>query len=316
MSDHVPRIIASLKRTLSRMALAGATLFGISALVFCLIHLIPGDPVDVMLGEGASLADRESLRQQLGLTAPLSVQFVRYYTNLAALDLGVSLQTQQPIVELLASRAPYTFALAGVALSFALLLALPLGIWAALRPHRWPDHLSAGFALLGGAFPNFVLGPILIVIFAVQLGWLPIGGADSALSVVLPAATLSLGLAAILSRQLRAALLGVLAEPYLRAATARGLPFSTVLRRHALRNAALPVLTVFGMQLGVLLGGAVITETVFAWPGLGTLTIEAIERRDYPVLQACILFISTTYVVINTLTDLVIAWCDPRIDAA
>jgi peptide/nickel transport system permease protein len=316
MSDQLPRIVASLKRTLSRIALAGVTLFCISALVFCLIHLIPGDPVDVMLGEGASLADRESLRQQLGLTAPLSVQFVNYYTNLAALDLGVSLQTQQPISELLASRAPYTFALAGVALGFALLLALPFGIWAALRPQRWPDQLSAGFALLGGAFPSFVLGPILIVIFAVQLGWLPIGGADSARSVVLPAATLSLGLAAILSRQLRAALLSVLAEPYLRAAIARGLPFATVVRRHALRNAALPVLTVFGMQLGVLLGGAVITETVFAWPGLGTLTIEAIERRDYPVLQACILFISTTYVVINTLTDLASAWCDPRIDAA
>ncbi len=316
MPDHLIRIIVSFKRALSRIAIAGATLFGISALVFCLIHLIPGDPVDVMLGEGASLADRESLRQQLGLSAPLSVQFVHYYLKLAELDLGVSLQTQQPIIELLASRAPYTFALAGVALGFALLLALPFGICAALRPQRWPDHLGAGFALLGGAFPNFVLGPLLIVIFAVQLGWLPIGGADSARSVVLPAATLSLGLAAILSRQLRAALLGVLAEPYLRAATARGLPFSTILRRHVLRNAALPVLTVFGLQLGALLGGAVITETVFAWPGLGTLTIEAIERRDYPVLQACILFISATYVMINTLTDLVSAWCDPRIDSA
>lgn len=316
MPDHLTRIIVSCKRALSRIAIAGATLFGISALVFCLIHLIPGDPVDVMLGEGASLADRESLRQQLGLSAPLSVQFVHYYSKLAELDLGVSLQTQQPIIELLASRAPYTFALAGVALGFALLLALPFGICAALRPQRWPDHLGAGFALLGGAFPNFVLGPLLIVIFAVQLGWLPIGGADSARSVVLPAATLSLGLAAILSRQLRAALLGVLAEPYLRAATARGLPFSTILRRHVLRNAALPVLTVFGLQLGALLGGAVITETVFAWPGLGTLTIEAIERRDYPVLQACILFISATYVMINTLTDLVSAWCDPRIDSA
>ncbi len=316
MPDHLTRIIVSCKRALSRIAIAGATLFGISALVFCLIHLIPGDPVDVMLGEGASLADRESLRQQLGLSAPLSVQFVHYYSKLAELDLGMSLQTQQPIIELLASRAPYTFALAGVALGFALLLALPFGICAALRPQRWPDHLGAGFALLGGAFPNFVLGPLLIVIFAVQLGWLPIGGADSARSVVLPAATLSLGLAAILSRQLRAALLGVLAEPYLRAATARGLPFSTILRRHVLRNAALPVLTVFGLQLGALLGGAVITETVFAWPGLGTLTIEAIERRDYPVLQACILFISATYVMINTLTDLVSAWCDPRIDSA
>lgn len=304
-----------MKRVLLRLAVASATILGISALVFCLVHLIPGDPVDVMLGERATAADRESLRHTLGLDVPLGVQFVRYYTGLAQLDFGVSLQTQQPIAELLASRAPYTAALAGVALGFAVLIALPLGIWSALRPRRLPDHLGAGFALIGGALPSFVLGPILIVIFAVQLGWLPIGGAESPLSVVLPGATLSIGLAAILSRQLRAALLSVLSEPYLRAAAARGLPFSVTLRRHALRNAALPVLTVFGMQLGVLLGGAVITETVFAWPGLGTLTIEAIERRDYPVLQACVLIISTTYVLINTLTDLVCAWCDPRIES-
>lgn len=304
-----------MKRVLTRLALACATILGISALVFGLVHLIPGDPVDALLGERATVADRESLRHALGLDASLTTQFVRYYKGLLHLDLGVSLHTQQPITELLATRAPYTAALAGVALCFALVIALPLGLFAALHERRLPDHVSAGFALIGGALPSFVLGPLLIVIFAVQLGWLPIGGAESPLSVVLPAATLSLGLAAILSRQLRAALLSVLSEPYVRAAAARGLRFHVTLRRHVLRNAALPVLTVFGMQLGALLGGAVITETVFAWPGLGTLTIEAIERRDYPVLQACVLVISTIYVLVNALTDLVCAWCDPRIES-
>lgn len=291
---------------------AFATIFAISVLVFALIHLVPGDPIDVLLGERASTGDRAGLRHALGLDVPLPQQFLAYYGRLAHFDFGVSLHNQQPIGSLLGARAPYTLALASAAFVLAVLLALPLGIGAALWPGRWPDRVGAGFALLGGALPGFVIGPVLIVLFAVQLGWCPIGGAESPRSVILPAMTLALGLAAILARQLRAALLGVLGEPYLRAAAARGLDFPTRLRRHALRNAALPVLTVLGMQLGGLLGGTVITETVFAWPGLGTLTMEAIEHRDYPLLQACVLVVSTIYVVVNALTDAVIAWCDPR----
>ncbi len=290
------------------------TLFGVSLLVFLMMQAIPGDPVDAMLGEQASGADRTALRAALGLDASLPEQLRRYYGGLLVGDWGLSLQTQEPILGTLAARAPGTLLLAGNALVFALLLALPLGIWSALRPGRVPDHFAGLVALIGGAVPGFILGPVLIVVFAVWLGWAPVGGADSHGSVVLPALTLAIGMAAILSRQLRAALLEVLAEPFMRAARARGLGFAAALWRHGLRNAAIPVLTVLGMQLGALLGGAVITETVFAWPGLGTLTVEAIERRDYPLLQGCVLVISAAYVVVNRLTDLLTAWCDPRID--
>jgi len=298
------------------MTRAFATIFGISVLVFCLVHVIPGDPVDALLGERATNADRAGLRHALGLDASLPTQLVRYYARLARFDFGASLQTQQPIAEMLAARAPYTAWLALCALGLAALIAVPLGLWGALRRARWPDRLGAAVAMFGGAVPGFVIGPVLIVVFAVKLGWCPIGGADSPRSVLLPALTLALGLAAILSRQLRAAVLEVLDEPYWRAAAARGLDLPTRVRRHALRNAAIPVLTVFGMQLGVLLGGTVITETVFAWPGLGTLMMEAIERRDYPLLQGCVLLISAVYVIVNALTDLACAWCDPRIESA
>jgi peptide/nickel transport system permease protein len=291
-----------------------ATLLGVSLMVFLLMQAIPGDPVDAMLGERASGADRSALRQALGLDASLPEQLRRYYGGLLAGDWGRSLQTQEPILDMLAARAPGTLLLAGSAVLFALLLALPLGVWSALRPDRLPDHFAGAVALAGGAVPGFILGPVLIVVFAVWLGWAPVGGADTRGSVVLPALTLAIGMAAVLSRQLRAALLEVLREDFMRAARARGLGHAAALWRHGLRNAAIPVLTVLGMQLGALLGGAVITETVFSWPGLGTLTMEAIERRDYPLLQGCVLVISAAYVIINRLTDLITAWCDPRID--
>lgn len=298
----------------ARLSAMLITLFGVSLLVFLMMQAIPGDPVDAMLGEQASGADRTALRAALGLDASLPEQLRRYYGGLFVGDWGVSLQTQEPILGTLAARAPGTLLLAGSALVFAVLFALPLGIWSALRPGRSPDHFAGLFALVGGAVPGFILGPVLIVVFAVWLGWAPVGGADGRGSVVLPALTLAIGMAAILSRQLRAALLEVLAEPFMRAARARGLGFGAALWRHGLRNAAIPVLTVLGMQLGALLGGAVITETVFAWPGLGTLTVEAIERRDYPLLQGCVLVISAAYVIVNRLTDVLTAWCDPRID--
>jgi peptide/nickel transport system permease protein len=297
----------------SRIAAAAATILVLSLLVFLLIHLIPGDPVEAMLGEQASAADRAALREALGLDAPLSRQVAAYYGRLARLDLGTSLYGQQPVASLLRERLPYTCALAGAALSFAILLALPVGIAAARHVGQLPDHFSSWLAVLGGGVPGFVLGPVLLVVFAVQLGWVPIGGADTWSSVLLPAATLGLGLAAALSRQLRAALLAVFAEDYIRAAAARGLRPREIMFRHALRNAALPVLTVLGLQLAGLLGGVVITETVFSWPGLGTLTVEAIERRDYPVLQGCVLVISTAYVIVNLLTDSASAMVDPRL---
>ncbi|MGD9604051.1 MAG: ABC transporter permease [Gammaproteobacteria bacterium] len=301
---------------MQRLASGFATVMAISACVFLLAHVVPGDPVDAMLGERATAADRAELRRALGLDAPLGAQFGAYYARLARGDLGRSLHSQRAIGGMIAERAPYTLGLAAAALVLAVAIALPLGLWSALSPTGWPERIGATVALIGGAVPGFVIGPVLIVVFAVGLGWFPIGGADSPRSVFLPALTLASGLAAVLSRQLRAALIQVLGEPYFRAAAARGLPFAVRVRRHALRNAAIPVLTVFGMQLGALLGGAVITETVFAWPGLGTLAMEAIERRDYPVLQACVLVVSACYVGVNMLTDWVCAWCDPRIGDA
>jgi peptide/nickel transport system permease protein len=281
--------------------------------VFLLIHLVPGDPVEVMLGESAQAADREALRHALGLDQTLPVQLLHYFEGLLRLDLGTSLQSQRPITELLWERIPATAELAAAALLVAIAIAFPLGILAAVRKDSPWDYGAMSVSLLGVSIPNFWLGPILILVFSVWLGWLPVSGKEEAASIVLPAITLGTALAAVLSRMVRSALLEVLHEDYVRTARAKGMPERTVILRHALRNALLPVVTVLGLQLGVLLGGAVVTEMVFSWPGLGELTIESIQRRDYPVVQACVLLISTTYVVVNTLTDVVYGWLDPRV---
>lgn len=286
---------------------------GVVVLVFLLIHLIPGDPVDVMLGESASAADREALRHQLGLDRPLGVQLGDYLGGLARGELGHSLQHRRPIIELLAERIPATLELALAALAFTLALALPLGLLAAVRRNTGWDRGAMAFSLLGVSIPNFWLGPLLILVFSVWLGWLPVSGRESPAALILPALTLGMSLAAVLSRMVRSSVLEVLGEDFIRSAYARGLSTRQVLTRHALPNALLPVITVLGLQLGTLLAGAVITEVVFGWPGLGSLTIEAIQSRDYPLVQACVLLISLSYVLVNMLTDLLYAWIDPRI---
>jgi len=285
----------------------------VSCLVFLLIHLVPGDPVEVMLGEAAQPADREALRHALGLDQTLLTQLLHYFNGLLHLDFGISLQSKRPITELLWERIPATAELAGAALLVAMMIALPLGVIAAVRKDSPWDYGAMSVSMLGVSIPNFWLGPILILVFSVWLGWLPVSGREQPDSIVLPAITLGTALAAVLSRMVRSALLEVLHEDYIRTARAKGLPESAVIWRHGLRNALLPVVTVLGLQLGVLLGGAVITEMVFSWPGLGELTISSIQRRDYPVVQACVLLISTSYVVVNTLTDLVYGWLDPRV---
>ena len=292
------------------------TVLGISLTVFALLYVIPGDPVEALVGEQATPADRDALRHALALDLPVRAQLGRYYRHLLSFDFGNSLATQQPIAEILPARWWATLQLAAAAMALAVVLAVPLGMLAARYEHRAWDRFSAGYAMFGSALPNFVIGPVLIIIFAVWLGWVPIAGADTRGSIVLPAVTLSIGLSAVLARQLRAALLVVLTEDYLRAAAARGLSPAAVLLRHALPNAALTLLTLIGMQFGGLLGGTVITETIFGWPGLGALTVEAISRRDYPMVQACVLCISATYVLLNALTDLLYAWCDPRVARA
>jgi len=290
--------------------------FGVLVLTFLLVHLVPGDPVEVMLGESASTADRTQLRADLGLDQPLTRQFVDYVLKLGHGDFGHSIHTQTPISSLLAERIPATARLALAALLIALMIGMPLGIIAALKVNKWPDSLATLSSLTLSAMPHFWLGPLLMMIFALWLGWLPVSGMESSSSIVLPALTLGFGLAAILTRMTRASLLEVLHEDFVRTARAKGLPERTVILQHALRAALLPVVTVVGLQLGSLLAGTVITETVFGWDGVGRLLVESIEKRDYPVTQACVLVIALTYVLVNLATDLLYSRLDPRIKFA
>jgi len=288
---------------------------GVCTLVFALIHLVPGDPVEAMLGERARAADRAALRAALGLDRPLWEQYWSYLGDLLRLDLGASFLDQRPVTAILAERLPATLRLAAAALGIALGVALPLGVLAARFRGRAVDSAAMTLSLLGISIPNFWLGPLLILVFSLWLGWTPVSGDQAPLGIVLPALTLGTALAAILARMVRASMLEVLGEDYVRTARAKGLGEAAVLWRHALRNAWLPVLTVIGLQLGGLLAGAVITETVFAWPGIGSLLVESIKARDFPVVQGCVLLISLSYVAVNTLTDLAYAWIDPRISA-
>jgi peptide/nickel transport system permease protein len=298
---------------LRRLVATFGVVLGVAVLVFLLIHLIPGDPIDVMLGESAQPADRAALRQAMGLDLPILVQLINYLEGLARLDLGRSLYSQRPIIELLAERLPATLELTAVSLAFTLALALPLGLLAAARRDSAWDHGAMSFSLIGVSIPHFWLGPLLIMVFSLWLGWLPVSGREGPGAVILPALTLGMAMSAILARMIRSSVLEVLNEDYIRTAYAKGLSRRQVVLRHALPNALLPVITILGLQLGGLLAGAVITETVFSWPGIGLLTIEAIQARDYPVVQACVLLISLTYVLVNSLTDLVYALIDPRI---
>jgi peptide/nickel transport system permease protein len=228
-------------------------------------------------------------------------------------DLGVSIHSKKPIVDLLAERLPATMKLAALALMIAISIGVPLGIVAALKVGRWADNLATVLSLTVSAMPHFWLGPLLMMVFALWLGLLPVSGMDANTSIILPALTLGFGLAAILTRMTRANMLEVLHEDFIRTARAKGLPEKTVILKHALRAALLPIVTVLGLQLGSLLAGTVITETVFAWDGIGRLLVESIEKRDYPVTQACVLLIALTYVFVNLLTDIIYNRIDPRV---
>jgi len=287
--------------------------FGILLLAFLLVHLVPGDPVDVMLGDSAAASDRAQLRAELGLDQALPVQFMQYLGHLAQGDFGRSIHTQVPISSLLFERIPHTAQLAVTALLIAIAIGLPLGIFAALKAGKWVDHSASVLSLSLSAMPHFWLGPLLMLVFSLWLGWLPVSGMEQPSSIILPAMTLGFGLAAILTRMTRASLLEVLNEDFVRTARAKGLSEQTVILRHALRAALLPIITVLGLQLGSLLAGAVITETVFGWDGIGRLLVESIEKRDYPVTQACVLVIAMSYVLINLATDLLYAKLDPRL---
>ena len=298
---------------LLRLLSAIPAILGVALTVFLLLHLIPGDPVEMMLGDIAPAADRQALRHALRLDRPLGEQMLDYFGRLPYLDFGESLFTRRPVIELIAERLPATLELAVAALILAITLALPLGILAAQYKDRTLDTVAMSFSLLGSSIPSFWLGPMLIMFFSLWLGLTPVGGRSGTLSLVLPALTLGTALAAILARMVRSSLLEVLSEDFIRTAKAKGVSNILILLKHALSNAWLPVLTLLGLQLGSLLGGAVITETVFDWPGLGSLLILSIQRRDIPVVQGCVLTISLLYVIVNAITDLIYAWIDPRI---
>ncbi len=287
--------------------------FGVVSLTFLLIHAVPGDPVEVMLGESASNADRMELRAGLGLDKPIYAQFGIYLSKLVQGDFGISIHSRKPIVDMLLERLPATFKLAAFALLFAIFIGLPLGIIAAINAKKWPDTIANLLSLTISAMPHFWMGPMLMMIFALWLGILPVSGMENPTSIILPALTLGFGLAAILTRMTRASMLEVLHEDYIRTAYAKGLPQRTVILRHALRAALMPVITVLGLQLGSLLAGAVITETVFSWNGIGRLLVESIEKRDYLVTQACVLVVALVYVIVNFVTDVIYTQIDPRV---
>lgn len=296
-----------------RLLLTVPVLVGVATLVFSLIHLVPGDPAQAMLGEGASPQDIAALRTRLGLDRPLVVQYGGFIAGLARGDLGVSLRTNQPVTSAIAERMPATFELAFAAMVLAVAFAIPLGIVSAVRHRTRVDHAAMTLALVGISIPNFWLGPLLAIVFAVELGWLPVSGRGTLAHLMLPAVTLAAALAAILARMTRASLLEELSELYVLAARARGTSRQRAVLRHAFRNSLIPVVTIIGLQFGAVLTGAIITETIFAWPGVGRLLIQSISFRDYPLVQGCILLIAATYVAMNLLTDLLYGVLDPRI---
>lgn len=302
-----------LRSLLMRLAWTLPVLWLVVSIVFLLIHIVPGDPIEQMLGEGARPADIAALRHAYGLDLPLGTQYFRYWRGVLHGNLGQSIRLNDTVTHLVLTRYPFTVELTAAALFVALLLAIPAGIAAALHRGRSQDHVVGVVSLLGLSFPPFALGPILIVLVSIKLGWLPVSGAGDLAHLVLPAVTMGSALAAILTRMVRTSMLEELGQDYIRTARAKGLPERIVVYRHALRNAMIPVLTLIGLQFGALLAGAIVTEKIFSWPGIGRLTVSAIENRDYPLLQGCILAVGLTYVLVNLATDVMYMVINPRI---
>jgi len=289
------------------------TLYFVVTIVFCLIHLIPGDPVDFILGDRAQASDRARMVSDLKLDRSLWVQHSYFIDGLMHGDMGNSLYDRVPVTKLIRGRIGPTFELAFLSMIVSVGLAVPLGLISALKKDRWVDQGGMFFALLGISIPHFYLGPLLILLFSIWLGWLPVSGDEGFLSFILPAITLGTALAAMVSRMTRASMIEVMRMDYVRTARAKGLSEQKVELRHAFRSALIPVVTVIGLQFGALLAGTVVTEKVFNWPGIGTLLLGAIERRDYPVVQGCVLTIAFTFILVNMLTDCLYAFLDPRV---
>jgi ABC-type dipeptide/oligopeptide/nickel transport system permease component len=307
------RIPRALRALLFRLVYTVPVVWLVVSIVFLLIHLVPGDPVEQMLGEGARPADIVALRHQFGLDVPLGQQYLHYWRGVLHGDLGHSLRLNDSVTHLVLARYPYTLELTVAALALALLLAIPAGIAAALHRGHWQDQALGVVSLLGLSFPGFAMGPILILLVSIKLGWLPVSGAGDVSHLILPAITMGSALAAILTRMVRTAMLEELNQDYIRTARAKGLSERAVVYRHALHNALIPVITLAGLQFGALLAGAIVTETIFSWPGIGRLTVSAISNRDYSLLQGCILAVGLTYVLVNLATDVLYLVVNPRI---
>ncbi len=296
-----------------RLAESALLLLGVTLVAFLLVHLTPGDPVTLTLGEDATPEQRDQVRTSLGLDRPLPEQYARYLGRLLRGDLGDSLRARRPVTSYVVERMPATAQLALAALAFTLAVGIPLGMAAAVYRESWPDHGARVIAMVTQSVPGMWLGLILVLVFAVRWRWLPSIGTGSPRHLVLPALTLGSYLLGLVVRLTRSATLDVLGQDYVRTARAKGLPEAIVLTRHVLRNALVPVVTVLGLQLGTLLGGAVVTEAVFAWPGLGSLVVQALGHRDYPVVQAAVLLSAATFVTLNFAVDLVNQWLNPRL---
>jgi len=296
-----------------RLLFALPALWLILTMVFLLAHIVPGDPVAQMLGEGARAEDLTQLRHALGLDLPLPVQYGRYLSGVLHGNLGESFRFQQPVLKVVAEHYPATLELAIVALFICALIGIPAGVLAAHKRGERTDHAVGVLTLFGLSVPNFALGPVLILLFSIEIGWLPVSGRGGIAHLILPAFTLGAALAAILTRMVRTSVIEELSADYVRTARAKGVSESGVLFRHALRNALIPILTILGLQFGTLLAGTIVTESIFSWPGIGRLAVQAISARDYPLLQGCILLIAVSYVFVNLLTDLVYALVDPRV---
>lgn len=297
----------------SRLLYTLPVLWLVVSVVFLMIHLVPGDPIQAMLGEGAASADLQAARHAYGLDLPIGRQYLHYWNGVLHGRLGQSIRLNEDVGRVIWERYPYTLRLTIAALIVALVLSIPAGVRSARRRDRWDDRALSVISLFGLSFPNFALGPILILFFAIKLGLLPVSGAGTWEHLVLPAITMGGAMAAILTRMVRTAMLEELGQDYIRTARAKGLSERTIVYKHALRNAMIPVLTVVGLQFGALLAGAIVTETIFSWPGIGRLTLTAISNRDYFLVQGCILAIGLTYIVVNLLTDVLYAVVNPRI---
>ena len=288
-------------------------LIGISLLLFFMLRMLPGDPAQVLAGQMATPEEIENIRHQLGLDRPIYEQYAAYLSRLTRLDLGRSARTQNPVLDEIWARLPNTLLLAVVAIALACIFGIPAGIISAVRPYSWIDYLVTTSALFGMSMPVFWLGLMLVVVFSIILKWLPAGGTGSWQHVVLPSITLAAFVVAFIARMTRSTMIETLSQDFTTTARSKGLQERVVVIKHALKNAMIPIITVVGLQFGLLLGGAVLTETVFAWPGLGRLIVDSILARDYPVIQGAILIFGLLYIMVNLVVDMIYALVDPRI---